>query len=229
MGWVLGLVFSAFGCTPYIEPPGPAVATEGFYHRVGPGETLWSISRSYGVELKDLVRVNRIPEGSRIKVGQKLFVPGTAPLRRPSSASGGVPSKALPSRAFSAGSSHNGFAWPVEGKVISIFGMRRRSVVNKGIDIHAPSGAEVMASREGVVSFVHEDLPGFGKTIILDHGDGYATVYAYVGEIRVRKGERVAQRQVIARVGRTGRAEVSALHFEIRRDQKPKNPFHYLP
>ncbi|MBI3615934.1 MAG: M23 family metallopeptidase [Candidatus Omnitrophica bacterium] len=121
------------------------------------------------------------------------------------------------------------FVWPVKGKVISIFGMRQGTFLNKGIDIQAPTGTEVRAARPGLVSFIHEELPGFGKTIILDHEDGFATVYAYVGQILVRQGERVAQRQVIARVGKSGRAEVSALHFEVRRNQRPQNPFHYLP
>lgn len=116
----------------------------------------------------------------------------------------------------------------MQGRVISIFGMRRRGAINKGIDIQARRGADVVAARGGEVAFVHENLPGFGKTIILDHGSGFATVYAYIGEILVRPGERVSQRQVIARVGKSGRSEVPALHFEVRRHQKPQNPFYYL-
>ena len=121
------------------------------------------------------------------------------------------------------------FVWPVRGRVISIFGTRRRGTVNKGIDIQAQPGEEVVAARAGQVSFVHESLPGFGKTIIIEHGGGFASVYAYVSEIFVRQGEQVAQRQQIARVGSTGRTEVPALHFEIRREQKPQNPLRYLP
>ncbi len=78
------------------------------------------------------------------------------------------------------------------------------------------------------MSFVHEGLPGFGKTIILEHAEGFASVYAYVGEILVRQDEWVNQRQVIARVGETGRTQVPALHFEIRHNQKAQNPLHYL-
>ena len=113
--------------------------------------------------------------------------------------------------------------------MISIFGARGGGRVNKGVDIQASSGSDVRAARGGRVDFIHENLPGFGKTIIIDHGDGFASVYAYVSEILVRKGDVVAQRQVIARVGKTGRAEVPALHFQIRRNQKPQNPLYYLP
>lgn len=117
----------------------------------------------------------------------------------------------------------------MQGRVIAIFGTRRRGTINKGIDIQARSGAEVVAARSGRVSFIHESLPGFGKTIILEHENGFASVYAYVSEILVRQGDWVAQRQKIARVGSTGRTEVPALHFEIRREQKPQNPLRYLP
>jgi lipoprotein NlpD len=117
----------------------------------------------------------------------------------------------------------------VEGKVISVFGMRRSSAINKGIDIQTLEGTEILAARGGKVSFIHERMPGLGRTVILDHGDGFATVYAYIGEILVHPGQNVSQRQVIARVGRSGRALVPALHFEIRRNQRPQNPFYYLP
>lgn len=123
----------------------------------------------------------------------------------------------------------NGFVWPVEGRVIGLFGTRRMGGVNKGVDIQAPVGSEVRAARTGRVSFTSEGMPGFGKTIVIDHGDGYASVYAYVAQILVSRGENVQQRQVIARVGSTGRTEVPALHFEIRRHQRPRNPLHYLP
>ena len=130
--------------------------------------------------------------------------------------------------ASGAGGRGEDFIWPVQGKVIAIFGTRWRGRVNKGIDIQSRPGVEVRATRSGKVSFVHESLPGFGRTIILEHAEGFASVYAYVGEILVRQGEWVNQRQVIARVGETGQARVPALHFEIRRNQKAQNPLHYL-
>lgn len=194
-------------------------------HRVERGETLWSIAHRTGVSLDDLVKVNRISNVSRVEVGQRLVIP---------SGQGAVVSHAerIPAvvlnRPVSVGAGEQ-FIWPVQGRVISIFGTRRRGRVSKGIDIQAPSGTEVRATRSGKVSFVHEELPGFGKTIILEHADGFASVYAYVREILVRQGDPIAQRQVIARVGETGRTEVPALHFEIRRNQKAQNPLYYLP
>ena len=172
----------------------------------------------------DLIQANRISDASRIKTGQMLVIPSSATDRVAARDSTGSPRTAVALR-----QPQEDFVWPVHGKVISIFGMRRGGAVNKGIDVQTRNGADVVAARGGQVSFVHEGLPGLGKTLILDHGNGFATVYAYIGEILVQKGDQVAQRQVIARVGRTGRSEVPALHFEIRRNQKSQNPFYYLP
>lgn len=184
-------------------------AVAGRSHVVSPGETLWSIARRYGVSVEDLARANRLADPSEIETGQTLSVPLRSAGRAP------APS--------------NGFVWPVEGRVIGLFGTRRMGRINKGVDIQAPVGSDVRAARTGRVSFTSEGLPGFGKTIVIDHGDGYASVYAYVEQILVSRGDNVQQRQVIARVGSTGRTEVPALHFEIRRDQRPRNPLHYLP
>lgn len=208
-------LLSLLGCTQYTESPhllvptGPGAAT----HRVTAGETLWKISQEYGVDVGNIVAANRLSDASQIKTGQLLVIPKASGKRVRET--GTVPS--------------NEFVWPVQGTVISVFGMRRGPTLNKGIDIQAEQGADVLASRTGVVSFVHENLPGFGRTVILDHEDGFATVYAYIDQILVQQGDRVTQHQVIAKVGTSGRTDVPALHFEIRRHQKPQNPFHYLP
>lgn len=121
------------------------------------------------------------------------------------------------------------FVWPVTGSVISYYGAKFDRVKNKGIDIRAGAGASVRASMSGRVVFCGERLKGFGKTVILDHGDNYQTVYAYNSDLLVKAGDRVEQNHVIARVGKTGRAKEPSLHFEIRKSGEPHNPFHYLP
>lgn len=179
--------------------------------------------------MEEMARANGISNRSRIEVGQQLRIPGRGPApAEPDS----FPPRETPAPGISSApvlQDSGRFVWPVQGRVIAIFGTRRRGTINKGIDIQARPGAEVLASRSGRVSFIHESLPGFGKTIILEHTGGFASVYAYVGEILVHQGDAVAQRQRIARVGETGRAQVPALHFQIRRQQKPQNPLHYLP
>ena len=205
------------GATPSLPPNG------GIYHRVARGQTLWSISKRYGVDLDTLVQVNRLANSSQINTGQLIVIP------RPDAASHAVPMPAADATPEPFTVDNNGFIWPVQGQLLSAFGTRQQGVANQGIDVAAPAGTPVLASRGGRVSFVGEEMPGYGKTVILDHGDGYATVYAWNSEVLVRVGEVVPQRQTIAKVGTTGRAASPSLHFEIRRGHRPQNPFYFLP
>ena len=100
---------------------------------------------------------------------------------------------------------------------------------NKGVDIRAREGTKIVASRSGRVNFVSNRLKGYGKTIIIDHLDGFQTVYAHNSQNLVDVNQRVSQGETIAKVGKTGRADKPTLHFEIRKNHKPQNPFYYLP
>jgi murein DD-endopeptidase MepM/ murein hydrolase activator NlpD len=188
----------------------------GTYYEVKRGDTLWKISKLHDVEVRDIVKANRLPDVTKINVGQKLFIP--------SSGSSQDYSKALISKP-SAGT----FSWPVAGRVISYFGSKKGLVNNKGIDIEAREGSKVVAADSGVVSFVEQNMKGLGKTIILDHENGFSTVYAHNSEILVKVGERVKRNQEISKVGKTGRATRPYLHFQIRKGHEPRNPFYYLP
>ncbi len=198
-----------------LQPMAPAQVR----HTVRPGETLWGISKAYDVDLDDLVKANSIKDTGSIEKGQILAIPGRA-------RSGPVARAATTTYARSR--SAVSFVWPVKGAVLSRFGSTADKVVNKGIDIKANEGSGVAASREGKVVFCDEYLKGFGKTVIIDHMDGYQTVYSYNSDITVRVGDTVRQRDVIAKVGSSGRARVSMLHFEIRRNGEPQNPEFYL-
>ena len=190
----------------------------GVYHEVQRGDTIWKISKLYDVDVKDIVRANRLPDATKINVGQKLFIPNyEEPKERNVYARG------------TGRTSSNSFAWPVAGKVISYFGSKKGLVSNKGIDIEAREGSSVVASDSGVVSFIDENMKGLGKTIIIDHQNGFSTVYAHNSEILVEVGRRVKRNQLIAKVGKTGRAIKPYLHFQIRKGHEPQNPFYYLP
>lgn len=121
------------------------------------------------------------------------------------------------------------FAWPIKGDIVSFFGARTGRVMNKGIDIKAWEGMNVRAARTGRIVYCNSYFKGFGKTLIIDHGNGYQTVYAYNSDILVKVGDEVRQNDIIAKAGRTGRAKEPTLHFEIRRDGEPQNPYFYLP
>jgi len=205
------------GPTPaMVSPPPPhapaATSVPGTYHHVQKGQTLWRIARMYNVELDEIASINHIPDTTSIEVGQQIFIP-----RRQKPVSTGLD--------YSSGD----FIWPVNGRVISTFGEISNNMVNKGLDIRPSSSAEVQAARSGKVVFYAEDFGGFGKTVIIDHGDGFSSVYARNSEVFIKSGDSVKKGAVIARAGSSGRDNGVYLHFEIRKAHIPQNPLFYLP
>lgn len=132
---------------------------------------------------------------------------------------------ALPSPPARAGSK---FLWPVKGRVLSGFGVKRKGLHNDGLNIAAPRGAPVRAAENGVVAYSGSELKGFGNMILLKHSGGFLTAYAHNGELLVRRGEVIRKGQTIAKVGSTGNVDSPQLHFQVRRKGKSVNPSAYL-
>lgn len=122
-------------------------------------------------------------------------------------------------------------SWPVRGKIIRSFGQETRaygtSVTSNGIDIAVPEGTAVVAADDGVVVFA-DRYGGQGNLVIIDHKNGFFTVYAYNSSIVVSTGSNVKRGQMIARSGSTGSASEPSVHFELRKDGKSINPLPYL-
>jgi murein DD-endopeptidase MepM/ murein hydrolase activator NlpD len=124
------------------------------------------------------------------------------------------------------------FIRPSNGKISSRFGMRRHPVfgdrrMHRGVDFSAPRGDPILAADGGVVEFAGRQS-GFGLVVIIDHRNGYRTVYAHCSRIHVEAGQRVGQGEHIANVGSTGTSTGNHLHFEIRVNGVAKNPLPYL-
>jgi Membrane proteins related to metalloendopeptidases len=117
------------------------------------------------------------------------------------------------------------FAWPVTGaKITSKFG-KRWGRQHKGIDIIG--NKSILASDTGVVSFAGKKN-GLGNAIIIDHKNGYQTVYGHLSKINVKKGQIVEKGEKIGIMGNTGNSTGTHLHFEIHKNGSPKNPLNYL-
>ena len=125
------------------------------------------------------------------------------------------------------GVSPSGFTWPVQGVLTSGFGPRWGRM-HTGIDIAAPSGTPIHAAKAGEVIFTGW-LGGYGNAVILDHGDGIATLYGHQSRIGCTEGQILNQGDVLGFVGTTGHSTGNHLHFEVRIDTKPVNPRPYLP
>jgi Membrane proteins related to metalloendopeptidases len=117
------------------------------------------------------------------------------------------------------------FAWPVSGaKITSNFG-KRWGRQHKGIDIIG--NKSILASDTGVVSFAGKKN-GLGNAIIIDHKNGYQTVYGHLSKINVKKGQTVEKGEKIGVMGNTGNSTGTHLHFEVHKNGTPKNPLNYL-
>lgn len=119
------------------------------------------------------------------------------------------------------------FSWPAAGPVTSPFGWRWGRM-HEGIDIGAWSGDPISASAGGTV-ILASVLGGYGNCVMIDHGDGYVTVYAHQSEILVSEGDTVSRGETIGLVGSTGSSTGPHLHFEIRLGGVAYDPVSFLP
>lgn len=115
--------------------------------------------------------------------------------------------------------------WPVRGKVKRLFGKSRQAANLKwnGVLIPSQEGKDVKAVSHGRVAYA-DWLRGYGMLVIIDHGDGYMTLYGYNQALYKETGDWVEEGEVIASVGRSGGQKKSGLYFEVRVKGQPSNP-----
>jgi septal ring factor EnvC (AmiA/AmiB activator) len=121
---------------------------------------------------------------------------------------------------------------PLSGSVIKKFGITKASghqyaISHKGVFISASKGSPVKSIFDGRVSFIGE-IPGFGTTLILDHGDHYYTVYSHAQAVNVKTGQEVKQSHVLAQVGDGARQGSPGIYFEIRHFSEPYDPQQWM-
>jgi len=161
--------------------------------------------------------------------GETRPVPKPRPASRPASEQGApIYENKEPNRAASPMPAGNAvFAWPVNGKVISGFGITTGGERNDGINIAASRNTPIHASASGTVSYA-DSLSGYGKLVLLKHSNGYVTAYAHADRLLVARGDFVTKGQVIGYAGQTGDVTSPQLHFEIRNGTTPVDPQRYL-
>jgi len=119
-----------------------------------------------------------------------------------------------------------GLIWPVDGIVVSGFGMRWGRM-HEGIDVTASTGTPVRAAAAGTI--IHAGwLGGYGNLVVVDHGNGLATAYAHASAILVVVGQQVGQGEMVSLVGSTGNSSGPHLHFEVRVNGVAVDPLLYL-
>jgi lipoprotein NlpD len=230
-------------------------ARDGVY-TVQRGDTLHSIAMTFGVDARELVRWNGLPDANVLRVGQTLRVapppesaaatvtpvtPGGSTEARPLPAPGGpvaaapmppsttTPAPTRPESAPTAkpdSSPAPSVQWQWPTAGKVIDGFDAPR--NKGIDIGGNEGEPVLAAADGEVVHVGSALRGYGNLVIVRHPGDYVTAYGHNRKILVSQGQQVKRGQPIAELGRTD-SDRPKLHFEIRHQGKPLDPVKYLP
>ena len=124
-------------------------------------------------------------------------------------------------------------AWPVHGRLSSSYGHRRspwngRPEEHEGLDIGSPSGTSVQSPAPGTV-VTASGGGGYGRHVVVDHGNGVRSLYGHLSKIDVKPGQQVEKGETIGRVGSTGHSTGPHLHYEIRVEGKPVDPRGFLP
>lgn len=132
------------------------------------------------------------------------------------------------SRGVALARSLSGFIWPARGVFTSGYGIRRHPIfrirrMHTGQDIAAPYGTPVQAASDGRVIYTGW-FGGYGKIVVVDHGDGVSTLYAHLSKILTRSGARLRRGEVVGRIGSTGYSTGPHVHFEVRVNGRPIDP-----
>lgn len=202
---------------PHLIYPGQELkfpAVTGLLYTVAPGDELEALAEKYQVEVETIWFANALDSGE-LQPGSTLILPG-AKLPNPPPASRGLSYRSVP-----------GLTWPLSGRISSGFGMRGKDF-HRGIDIVGRTGRPIYAAAAGVVTDCGWQ-GSYGYMVEIRHNDQAATLYAHASKILVKKGDRVQQGQMIARVGNTGNSTGPHLHFEVRVNGRPVNPRLVLP
>jgi murein DD-endopeptidase MepM/ murein hydrolase activator NlpD len=122
--------------------------------------------------------------------------------------------------------------WPVDGRLMSAFGSRSdpfsgEGAVHTGVDLSAHMGTPVRATGDGIVHFASWS-GGYGKLVVIDHGNGIETYYGHLSEFAVIAGQEIRRGDTIGKSGGTGHSTGPHLHYEIRMGGSPVNPYKYL-
>ena len=198
----------------------------GVTHTIKKGDTLNAVATKYKAKSDDILEVNKLVDASELRIGAKIVVPDGIPpptYNSYSSYSSGLadirnifkPAKTIVGK----------LNWPTTSKRITQY---FRGWRHSGLDIGIKKGQPIYSANDGIVITSGWNSGGYGYYIIVDHGNGFHTLYAHNSKLYVKKGERVKKGDIIAASGSTGRSTGPHLHFEVRVNGNRVNPLDYL-
>ena len=223
-----------------MEPPVSAVAVAQAITAPAPLEARPLEAGPLGATVGNTEMLKREPKGGKLPYSPQALaqlekseaLPQTLPAPGQTSEQKAKPAAEMPVAAPvapvapGAGGDDEGvdWAWPLEGKLIGKFAEGS----NKGIDIASKMGSPVLAAAAGKVVYAGSNLRGYGKLVIIKHNTTFLSAYAHNSVILVKEGQSVVKGQKIAESGASD-SDQPMLHFEIRRQGKPVDPFKHLP
>ena len=199
----------------------------GTAYKVQSGDTVYTIAKKFDTDPQKIVDFPfndfANPETFSLVTGQMLVVPdGIKPSQQPFIKQQVYIAQGPSSTSFSG----SGFTWPVHGLVTQF-----ASWYHMALDIAAPYGTPIVAARSGTVASASTGSwdYGYGNNVIIDHGDGYKTLYAHMEAVNVSPGQQVVGGStVVGWIGLTGRTTGPHVHFEIRQGETAENPLPFL-
>ncbi len=207
--------------------PGVSVSmppVTGVVYKVKPGDTVYSIAKKFQTDAQGIVDfpMNTFSDDETFALvaGQTLIVPD-----------GIMPNEAVTSPSIAriltpdAGSvtASGSFVWPAFGRITQPYRW-----YHPGIDIANHDGGAILAADSGTVVVSGWTNTGYGNHVIIDHGNGYQTLYGHLSSIAVVTGQRIGRGSVLGQMGSTGRSTGTHLHFEIRSGGGNVDPLGYL-
>jgi murein DD-endopeptidase MepM/ murein hydrolase activator NlpD len=205
---------------------------DGILHKVKKGDTLCSIARTYSLldKTEDCGSGGEQPivdypfntftdDQFGLQVGQYLVIPGGV---MPEEQAVTVIARKLTPNAGVV-SANGTFIWPAAGRITQGFFW-----YHPGIDIANHDGGPILAADSGRIIMAGWDTTGYGNRIVVDHGNGFLTLYGHLSVIAVQMGQTVRRGDVIGQMGSTGRSTGTHLHFEVRKGGVHLNPLDYL-
>jgi len=200
----------------------------GLVYTVKEGDTLEGIAKDFSVSADTIKSQNKI--AGNLPIGEMITLPGA----RKTTAQTFLPVTGPGMTAYSGSvvMGSGNFVWPLTSRthfVTQYFGWVTKTYKHTGVDLDFRNGLDILASDQGtVVSVGYGWGGGYGNHIIIDHGNGYQTLYGHLSSVLVKPGDNVTSGQKIGIMGSTGFSTGTHLHFEVRLNGVAQNPFDYV-
>jgi murein DD-endopeptidase MepM/ murein hydrolase activator NlpD len=196
----------------------------GIIHKVKKGDSLATISKLYDVPSQAIADFNYLTDLSSLQVGSELVIPDAKIPQIAQAPSSGT---ALEQVQFETGFKKGWCRWPTTSRIITQY----FSWYHSGLDVATSwfsAMPPIFACAGGRVVRAGWDPTGYGIMVIVDHGNGYQTLYAHLSKLRVSYGDYVKQGDQVGVMGNTGRSTGPHLHFEVRKGSAKQNPLNHV-